>query len=82
MIETPLQSIFDDIKKNAIEIWNTYDNTYGYRTEKLNRIKDLENIRDNALYMVGMFDYQNQAKLFWMLEEDTKSYIKPYLFTL
>jgi len=26
--ETPAQEIFDDVKENAIKIWETYDDTY------------------------------------------------------
>lgn len=32
--KTPPQEIFEDIKENAIKIWQTYDNTYGYQDEK------------------------------------------------
>lgn len=59
----PPQEVFDDIKKNAIEIWKTYDDEFGYATKKIGRIKDLKNIRDNAWYMVAMFDPMNQRKL-------------------
>ena len=53
--KAPPDSIFEDIKTNAIKIWDTYDNTYGYRDEKVNRIKDLENISDNAWFTVLIF---------------------------
>ena len=54
---------FEEIKKGAIEIWETYDDLGGYRSGKINQIKDIGNIQDNALYMVAMFDSDNQAKL-------------------
>jgi len=73
--KAPPQEIFEDIKLNAIKIWNTYDDTYGYRTEKLSRIKDLENIRDNAWYMVAMFDSSNQAELLTMVKPETAKMI-------
>jgi hypothetical protein len=67
----PPQKIFDDIKKNAIKIWNTYDNLGGYRDEKLNMIKDLKNIKDNAWFMVGMFDFNNKIKLISRVKTET-----------
>ena len=71
----PAQEIFDDIKAAAIKIWKTYDDTYGYATEKINRIKDLENVSDNAWYMVAMFDSTNQAKMLQMVKPETAAMI-------
>lgn len=59
----PTDKIFDEVKREAIKIWQTYDNTYGYVDEKVNRIKDITNVEDNMMYMVAMFDMQNQSKL-------------------
>lgn len=59
----PPQAVFDEIKAAAIEIWKTYDDTYGYATDKINAIKDIQNVKDNAWYMVAMFDHINRAKL-------------------
>jgi hypothetical protein len=61
--QAPSQEIFDSIKNGAIKIWSSYDDTYGYASEKINQIKDLENIRDNAWTIVAMFDQDNQRKL-------------------
>ena len=72
----PSDEIFNDIKENAIKIWDTYDNTYGYRDEKVDRIKDLKNVSDNAWMMVAMFDYHNQAKLIAMVKPETAKMIK------
>lgn len=46
--KAPSQEVFEDIKKNAIKIWKTYDNEFGYVDEKVNRIKDIQNVSDNA----------------------------------
>lgn len=59
----PPKKVFNEIKKASIEIWKTYNDEFGYATGEINRIKDIENISDNAWYMVAMFDYGNQAKL-------------------
>lgn len=59
----PEQELFDEVKKAAMKIWRGYDDTYGYATEKIDSIKDLENIEDNLMCMVSMFDIMNQAQL-------------------
>lgn len=73
--EAPSDSIFYDIKEKAIELWNTYDNTYGYVDEKVNRIKDIQNVRDNASYIVAMFDVLNQRRLYSMVSEESKGWL-------
>lgn len=61
---TPLSDdVFDEVKRGCIAVWNKYDDTYGYATGKIDRIKDLENIQDNGMSMVAMFDRDNRAKL-------------------
>ncbi len=71
----PPQEIFEEIKRIAIGIWGKYDDTYGYATEKINAIKDLENVSDNAWYMVAMFDGNNQSKMLSMASPKTKMMI-------
>ena len=76
----PSQEVFDDIKENAIKIWQTYDDTYGYATEKTDRIKDIQNISDNAWYIVAMFDWQNQKKFLEMVKPETKKILEKVIF--
>lgn len=64
----PSDAIFEDIKQAAIALWSTYDDSYGYATGKINRIKDIENVQDNHAYMVAMFDHVNQDKLLLLLK--------------
>ena len=71
--KAPPDKVFKNIKEEATKIWKTYDNTYGYVDGKLSRIKDLENIRDNAWSMIGMFDPVNTRKLYTAVNEDTKN---------
>ena len=73
--QTPPLEIFNDIKENAIKIWNTYSDEFGYRSEKINRIKNIKNIQDNAWYIVAMFDSNNQAKLLSMVNPKTGNMI-------
>lgn len=67
----PSDEVFDDIKQNAIKIWQSYDDTYGYATSKIDRIKDIANVQDNAWYIVAMFDIHNQRKLLTMVTPET-----------
>lgn len=71
----PTQEIFDDIKQAATKIWSSYDDRFGYATEKIDRIKDLENTLGNDMYMVKMFDHQNELKLLSMVRLETQDWI-------
>lgn len=75
----PEQEIFDEIKSKAIKLWNTYDNTYGYVDEKVSRIKNITNFKDNTCYIVAMFDSNNQQKLLNMVNEKTKIWLEDLL---
>lgn len=77
--KAPDESIFDDIKFNAIKIWQTYDDTYGYATEKINRIQKIENLSDNCAYIVAMFDQDNQRTLYWAVKDKTKEWLEKLL---
>ena len=72
----PSQDIFDEVKSVAIEIWREYDNTYGYADEKVDEIKDMENIKDNLMYIVAMFDQDNQQKLADKLSDESRKAIR------
>lgn len=68
----PTDQQFNEVKEKSIKIWNTYDNQFGYVDEKVNRIKDIKNIEDNFMYMIAMFDGDNQAKLAQLLTDETR----------
>ena len=72
----PSDEVFNEIKENAIKLWQTYDDTYGYATEKTERIQNIKNVSDNAWYIVAMFHHINQAKLISMVSEETGKLIK------
>jgi hypothetical protein len=67
------------MKQIATDIWNTYDNQFGYITEKIERINSFGNIQDNAMVFYRMFDWQNQAKFINMASKETEEYIKKNL---
>jgi len=71
----PPQHIFDDIRRNAEVIWRAYDDTHGYAAGKLERI-DIQNVSDNAWYIVAMFDAQNQEKLLKLVSAETAEMIR------
>lgn len=72
----PSDEIFKDIKDNAIKIWQGYDDTYGYASEKIDSIKNLINLKDNYMYIVAMFDNDNQHKLLSMVKPETADLIR------
>ena len=76
------EETFNIIKQTAIELWKEIDtdnDKYGYATEKINTIKDLENIGDNFGYIINMFDYHNQWKLLDKLKGPAKSETYNYM---
>lgn len=69
------QEVFEEVKKTCMEVWELVDtdnDKYGYATEKKNRIKDLENVSDNGMYMIAMFDLKNQALVSALLSNDAR----------
>ena len=72
----PSDEMFDELKAKAMEVWQGYDNEYGYATEKIDRIKDIGNVKDNFMYMVSMFDQDNQRKLAEKLSPDTRRAVR------
>lgn len=75
----PTDKIFDEVKKQSIKIWKTYDNTFGYVDEKVNSIKNMKNIKDNFMYMIAMFDLFNQLRLINNLSQDARLAIRERL---
>lgn len=71
--------LFNEIKQAAIDIWHTYDNTYGYVDEKMATIKRIKNISDNYGTFIGMFDVKNQEKMYNMVGDDAKQLIDSWV---
>jgi len=60
----PSDELFEEVKREAIKLWleiDTDNDKFGYATEKINRIKDIQNVSDNFMYIVAMFDINNQS---------------------
>ena len=74
-MNTPSITIFEEMKSAAIAVWQTYDNQFGYVTEKLERVNSITNVQDNAMALYRMFDYENQAKMRARLSQEAINYI-------
>ncbi len=72
----PTDEQFDEVKQEAIKIWSKMGDEPSYSEEKISRIKDIENVSDNFMYMVAMFDINNQRLLANSLSEDTKKAVR------
>ncbi len=75
----PTDDLFIELKEAAMELWKEVDSDndkYGYATEKVNRIKDIQNVSDNFMYIVAMFDDNNQRKLANKLGSETRTAIR------
>jgi hypothetical protein len=73
----PSDEIFGEVKHEALKIWSTYEDPY--KSEKISRIEDLQNVSDNVMYIVAMFDLTNQTKLAAHLSEKARTAIRERL---
>lgn len=72
----PTNEIFNELKEAAIKVWKEFDDAHGYATNKINRIKDITNVQDNFMYIVCMFDINNQRKLSNLLSVETRKAVR------
>lgn len=75
----PEQCFFDELKKCAITIWSSYPDPY--KSEKIESIYNLQNVSDNFMYMVAMFDSQNQIELSNLVSDRCKREVSERLFS-
>lgn len=68
----PSEAIFEDIKAAAIKIWQTYDDQFGYASGKIERVNRVDNIQDNYMYLISMFDSTNEGILYHLVSADTR----------
>ena len=72
----PTDEQFNTLKACAITIWGGMGSEPSYSREKIARIKDIKNVSDNFMYMVAMFDINNQQKLANLLPDDVKEAVR------
>ena len=77
--DAPSDKVFNEIKEKAIEIWRTYDDTYGYASEKIAYVESITNVKDNWGTIVGMFDWNNQMKLVANLSKESAAKVREWL---
>lgn len=71
--------LFTELKEASIEIWQTYDDTHGYASEKVGRINSIPNVSDNYGTFIGMFDTPNQVKLYEKVGGEGKQLIDQWV---
>ena len=75
-MNTPSQEIYNEMKSIATSIWSSYDDTYGYATEKISYINSIKNIEDNAMVFYRMFDNSNQETFRANASNEVLNYIQ------
>lgn len=76
--KTVTDDVFDELKEAAIKIWQTYDNEHGYVDEKVDRLNSFGNVKDNFGTTIGMFDINNQRKLYNSVGPEAKEAINSW----
>lgn len=71
----PSDEAFNEMKDACIAQWKRLDNTYGYVDTKLSLLP-MENVKDNFMVMLAMFDPFNQREIMWELSEETKDEVR------
>lgn len=72
----PIDELFEEMKKACMEQWATHDNKYGYVDEKTSRIKDINNIKDNFMYMLAMFDIYGQHAVLNKISSEARQAVR------
>lgn len=72
----PTDEVFNEVKERAIDLWFTLGSEPSYAREKISRIENIGNVQDNVMYMVAMFDANNQRKLANLLSEEARKAIR------
>jgi hypothetical protein len=74
----PRQIIFDEIKGACIDMWNTYDNTWGFVDEKLALVEQIHNHGGDVMLLLNMFNPNMKEFIIKNLSPDAKDYINYY----
>lgn len=78
-MRTISNELFDELQTKAVEIWQTYDDTHGYASEKIERVNSIRNVQDNYGVFIGMFDHVNQRKLYDSVSDEAKALIDDWV---
>jgi hypothetical protein len=69
----PKDEYFNELKQLCIRFWQLQDDQFGYATEKIDRIKDLENDYSNYMMMIKMIHPLNWEVLAEHLSLETRN---------
>jgi hypothetical protein len=72
----PSDEIFNEVKNACIELWKSKNAHPSYENEKVERIKDIGNIKDNVMFMVAMFDDGNMSLLAEKLSDEAREALR------
>lgn len=71
----PSDKVFFELQAACRTLWVSLTDEGMYRHEKLTRC-DVENYRDNFMYLFGMLDEINQQRVLQLVSEETKKAIR------
>ena len=72
----PSDEVFEEMRKIAISIWSTYDDTFKYATKKIDFVNSINNVEDNAMVFYRMFDSHNQYRFRESASKEILEYIR------
>lgn len=72
----PLTEMFEELKQKAIILITQNATDLSYVQEKVNKIEGIPNVEDNFMFIVAMFDVQNQELLAKKLTTATRKAIR------
>ena len=75
----PTDEVFEEVKKSAIDLWTERypeETSPFYAKEKVDRIKDWQNVGDNVMSLVAMFDNSNMVLLAQKLSTEARNAIR------
>ena len=76
----PREESFNELREVCIRFWNTFDDKFGYATEKIDRIKDLPNEGPNFVMMVQMIHPVAREVISKLLSLETRNEISMRLY--
>lgn len=76
----PKDEYFNELKEACIKFWKTFDDRFGYSTEKIDSIKDLPNKDSNFMMMIQMIHPISRKLIVNLLSLETRNEISMRLY--
>ncbi len=77
----PSDRLFKEMKNKAVAIWMLMDDPYEAR-ESIERIRGMQNIQDNFMTILAMFDDHNQRTLMKYSSPEMREAIQQRILTV